>query len=111
VATGKPVGSDLAARKKSLPVVAALGAAAGSVRSAAAAELAGLYGLSRALTEPELRRAADAVDRAGGRTWAGSEATARVAKARAHLGKAPGVNQAAVRDLRAIADLITGRTF
>ncbi|GAA1978542.1 polyprenyl synthetase family protein [Catenulispora subtropica] len=105
-ATGKPVGSDLAARKKSLPVVAAL-----SARSAAAADLAGLYALTRDFTEPELRHAADAVDRAGGRAWAAAEASARVAKAHAHLGKAPGVHQAAVRDLRAIADLITGRTF
>ncbi|NUP50607.1 MAG: polyprenyl synthetase family protein, partial [Catenulispora sp.] len=105
-ATGKPVGSDLTARKKSLPVVAAL-----SAGSAASAELAELYALERDFTEHELRRAADAVDRAGGRAWAAAEAAARVANAHAHLRKAPGVNQAAVRDLRAIADLITRRTF
>jgi geranylgeranyl diphosphate synthase type I len=103
--TGKPVGSDLAARKKSLPVVAAL-----SSHSAAAAELARLYALTRDFTEHELRRAADAVERAGGRAWAGSEAAARVAKAHAHLRGAPGVDQAAAHDLRAIAELITRRT-
>ncbi|NUR61671.1 MAG: polyprenyl synthetase family protein [Catenulispora sp.] len=106
VTTGKPVGSDLTARKKSLPVVAAL-----SAGTAASEELAELYALERNFTELELRRAADAVERAGGRTWAAAEATARVARAHAHLAKAPGINQAAVRDLRAIADLITRRTF
>ncbi|WP_344670990.1 polyprenyl synthetase family protein [Catenulispora yoronensis] len=104
--TGKPVGSDLAARKKSLPVVSAL-----STTSGAARELAGLYALSRDFTEQELQRAAQAVERAGGRAWAGDEASARVAKAHACLGEAPGINQAAVRDLHAIADLITRRTF
>jgi geranylgeranyl diphosphate synthase type I len=63
------------------------------------------------LTELELRRAADAVERAGGREWAVTEAAARVSKAYGYLEKAPGVNQAAVRDLCAIADLITRRTF
>ncbi|NUR30930.1 MAG: polyprenyl synthetase family protein [Catenulispora sp.] len=112
--TGKPVGADLAARKKSLPVVAALSEGAASERSAgaeAAAELAGLYALERALTELELRRAADAVERAGGRDWAAAEAAARVSRAYAHVAKAPGVSQAAIRDLCAIADLITRRTF
>ena len=124
--TGKPVGSDLAARKKSLPVVAALAArsahsaptahpirsvkSTSSTRSAAAAELAELYALGRDFTEHELRRAADAVERAGGRAWAAAEATARVAKAHAHLGRAPGVHQGAVHDLRAIAGLITRRS-
>ena len=103
--TGKPVGSDLSARKKSLPVVAALAG-----RSAAAGELARLYALGRDFTEPEVRRATDAVERAGGRAWAATEATARVAKAHAHLLSAPGVDQAALADLRAIAELITRRT-
>ena len=103
--TGKPVGSDLSARKKSLPVVAAL-----SAGSAAAAELARLYALGRDFTEHEVRRATDAVERAGGRAWAVTEATARVARAHAHLRHAPGVEPAALRDLRAIAELITRRT-
>ncbi|WP_370356653.1 polyprenyl synthetase family protein [Catenulispora sp. EB89] len=103
--TGKPVGSDLSARKKSLPVVAAL-----SARSAAAGELARLYALGRDFTEHEVRRATEAVERAGGRAWAATEATARIATAHAHLRRAPGVEQAAVHDLHAIAELITRRT-
>ncbi|WP_370379257.1 polyprenyl synthetase family protein [Catenulispora sp. GAS73] len=103
--TGKPVGSDLSARKKSLPVVAAL-----SGRSAAASELARLYALGRDFTEHEVRRATEAVERAGGRAWAATEATARVAAAHAHLRRAPGVEQTAVHDLHAIAELITRRT-
>jgi geranylgeranyl diphosphate synthase type I len=103
--TGKPVGSDLSARKKSLPVVAAL-----SARSAAAGELARLYALGRDFTEHEVRRATEAVERAGGRAWAATEATARVAKAHAHLRRAPGVEQTALHDLHAIAELITRRT-
>lgn len=103
--TGKPVGSDLSARKKSLPVVAAL-----SASSAAAAELARLYALGRDFTEHELRHAADAVERAGGRAWAATEATARVAKAHGHLRRAPGVDHGRVHDLRALAELITRRT-
>ncbi|MEY9926420.1 geranylgeranyl diphosphate synthase type I [Catenulispora sp. GP43] len=103
--TGKPVGSDLRARKKSLPVVAAL-----SASSAAAVELARLYALGRDFTEHELRHATDAVERAGGRAWAVTEATARVAKAHAHLRRAPGVDHTRVHDLRAIAELITRRT-
>ncbi len=55
--TGKPVGADLAARKKSLPVVFALesGTAAGAL-------LAELYRLERPLTAEELLTAAAAVD-------------------------------------------------
>jgi geranylgeranyl diphosphate synthase type I len=103
--TGKPVGSDLSARKKSLPVVAAL-----SARSSAAGELARLYALGRDFTEHEVRRATEAVERAGGRAWAATEATARVATAHAHLRHAPGIEHAAMHDLRAIAELITRRT-
>ncbi|PWS44478.1 polyprenyl synthetase, partial [Streptomyces sp. ZEA17I] len=59
--TGKPVGADLAAHKKSLPVVAAL-----TSGTPAAAELAALY-RGPMSTTGEVDRAADAVDRAGGR--------------------------------------------
>ncbi len=62
--TGKPVWSDLRARKKSLPVTAAL-AAPGS----AARELAALYGSDEEWTEERLGRAAALVEDAGGRTW------------------------------------------
>ncbi|MGW6462222.1 family 2 encapsulin nanocompartment cargo protein polyprenyl transferase, partial [Streptomyces sp. NPDC055078] len=61
--TGKPAGADLAAHKKSLPVVAAL-----TSGTPAGAELAELY--RGPMTGAAVRRAAEAVDRAGGRDWA-----------------------------------------
>src|ERR1700678_1827573 len=54
--TGKPVRADLRARKKSLPVVAAL-----TSGTAAGAELAGLLARPEALGEDDLIRAADLV--------------------------------------------------
>lgn len=63
-ATGKPVGADLARRKKSLPVVAALASG-----TSEAGELAALYRLDRRLTPAELVRAAELIERAGGRAW------------------------------------------
>src|ERR1700752_4262015 len=63
--TGKPVRADLRARKKSLPVVAAL--------NSGRPEAAGLRALltnREPLTEDDLVRAADLVVAAGGRDWA-----------------------------------------
>jgi geranylgeranyl diphosphate synthase type I len=81
--TGKPVFSDLASRKKTMPVVWALenGGSAG-------AELAAW--LEAPPPEPgdsaeSLRRAADLVEKAGGRDWATTEARERVRRARAAL--------------------------
>jgi geranylgeranyl diphosphate synthase type I len=67
--TGKPVRADLRARKKSLPVVAALGS-----ETPEAAELAELLAKPEQLTEDELLLAADLVTAAGGRQWAEDEA-------------------------------------
>ncbi|GAA2779695.1 family 2 encapsulin nanocompartment cargo protein polyprenyl transferase [Kitasatospora paracochleata] len=102
--TGKPVGADLAARKKSLPVVFALGSG-----TTAGAELAELYGLDRPLSAEELRRAADAVEAAGGREWAQGESCERMAAAIAHLAEAVPA-PAAADDLLALAELVTRRT-
>src|SRR5579871_1237403 len=63
--TGKPVRADLRARKKSLPVVAAL-----TSGTPAATELAGILASEAELTEEELIHAADLVVAAGGRQWA-----------------------------------------
>ncbi|MGW0732930.1 family 2 encapsulin nanocompartment cargo protein polyprenyl transferase [Streptomyces sp. NPDC002851] len=100
--TGKPAGADLAARKKSLPVVAALtsGTAAGS-------ELAALYAGS-ALADPE--RAADAVDRAGGRDWAQAHAADRMSRAVAQLSRAVPEPEAA-GGLLALAEFVTRRAY
>ena len=74
--TGKPVRADLRARKKSLPVVAALtgGTPAGQ-------ELAEILARPDALSEEDLRHAAELVEAAGGRAWAESEADSQLAAA------------------------------
>lgn len=102
--TGKPVGADLAARKKSLPVVAALrsGTPAGS-------RLAGIYASEQPLTEADLRHAADAIEQAGGRDWAQIQACDRMAGAIGHLsGAVP--DGSAAGDLLALAELVTRRS-
>ncbi|MFF4651783.1 family 2 encapsulin nanocompartment cargo protein polyprenyl transferase [Streptomyces sp. NPDC001380] len=101
--TGKPVGADLAARKKSLPVVAALRSG-----TPAADELAALYAAGRPLGEAELRRAAAAVDRAGGRDWAQAQACDRMAAAVDHLARAV-PDPADAGDLLVLAELVTRR--
>ncbi|MFJ6216769.1 family 2 encapsulin nanocompartment cargo protein polyprenyl transferase [Streptomyces sp. NPDC092296] len=101
--TGKPVGSDLAARKKSLPVVFAL-----CSDTPAATELADLYATGRPLDDAELARAADAVDRAGGRDWAQAQACDRMATAMDFLARAI-PDPAAAGDLLTLAELVTRR--
>ena len=101
--TGKPVGADLTAHKKSLPVVAAL-----TSDTPAAAELAALYqGVMN--TPGEVRRAADAVDRAGGRDWAQVAAADRMARAVHHLSRAVPAPEGA-GDLLVLAEFVTRRT-
>ncbi|RCG29948.1 polyprenyl synthetase family protein [Sphaerisporangium album] len=79
-ATGKPVLSDLRARKKTLPVVAAL-----TSGTAAGERLARLLALPGPLPEPDLRDAARLVEEAGGRAWAETEAKHRLDAAGLHL--------------------------
>ncbi|WP_328322110.1 family 2 encapsulin nanocompartment cargo protein polyprenyl transferase [Streptomyces sp. NBC_00388] len=100
--TGKPAGADLAAHKKSLPVVAALGSG-----TPAAAELAELY--AGPLDADGIRRAADAVDRAGGRDWAQTEAADRMARAVGHLSRAV-PDLAAAGGLLSLAEYVTRRS-
>ncbi|MFG7942310.1 polyprenyl synthetase family protein [Streptomyces cacaoi] len=76
--TGKQVGADLRVRKKSLPVVAALDASG-------ADELRALYLGPEPLTEPDIRRVATLVERAGGRDWAQNEADRQLAAAERRL--------------------------
>ena len=72
--TGKPVYSDLRARKKSLPVTYSIthGGAIGR-------ELAAWLAVPGEPDEDSVRRAADLVDQAGGRRWALDEAHRRMA--------------------------------
>jgi geranylgeranyl diphosphate synthase type I len=83
VVTGKPVFSDLVARKKTLPVTWSLdhGGEAGR-------ELWAWLRRDGSLTEDELRYAAQLIERAGGRDWATQEARDRIGLAEHALGQA-----------------------
>ncbi|MFI5616341.1 family 2 encapsulin nanocompartment cargo protein polyprenyl transferase [Streptomyces sp. NPDC051567] len=100
--TGKPAGADLLARKKSLPVVAAL-----TSGTEAGAELAALY--AGPMTGDDVDRAADAVDRAGGRDWAQAHAADRMGRAVQQLSRAV-PDLAAAGGLLALAEFVTRRT-
>jgi geranylgeranyl diphosphate synthase type I len=100
--TGKPAGADLAARKKSLPVVAAL-----TSGGPAAAELAALYEMP--YDKEDLQRTALAVERAGGRDWAQTQAADRMARAMQELARAvPDPEDAG--GLLALAEFVTRRS-
>ncbi|MFD8301262.1 family 2 encapsulin nanocompartment cargo protein polyprenyl transferase [Streptomyces sp. NPDC059690] len=100
--TGKPAGADLAARKKSLPVVAAL-----TSGTPAAAELAELY--AAPYEKEDVALTALAVERAGGRDWAQDEAADRMARAMDELSRAVPDPEAA-GGLLALAEFVTRRT-
>jgi len=101
--TGKPVGADLVARKKSLPVVAALNS-----RTTAGAQLAGLYAAGRPLDRAEVAHATELVQAAGGRAWAVRQAESHIADALGQLSELfP--DPAAAGNLLALAHLITRR--
>ncbi|MFF3816407.1 family 2 encapsulin nanocompartment cargo protein polyprenyl transferase [Streptomyces bluensis] len=100
--TGKPAGADLMARKKSLPVVAALASG-----TPAAAELAELYGLP--YESGELERTVLAVERAGGRDWAQSQAADRMSRAMHELSRAVPDPEAA-GGLLSLAEFVTRRS-
>ncbi|OIK27719.1 family 2 encapsulin nanocompartment cargo protein polyprenyl transferase [Streptomyces malaysiense] len=103
--TGKPAGADLAARKKSLPVVAALVSG-----TPAAAELAALYAKPYVTGDSEgTARTALAVERAGGRDWAQAEAADRMARAVQELARAIPDPEAA-GGLLALAEFVTRRS-
>jgi geranylgeranyl diphosphate synthase type I len=100
--TGKPAGADLMARKKSLPVVAAL--ASGTPD---AAELAELYRVP--YTDGDLERTVLAVERAGGRDWAQAQAADRMSRAVHHLSRAVPDPEAA-GGLLSLAEFVTRRS-
>ncbi|MFD9306194.1 family 2 encapsulin nanocompartment cargo protein polyprenyl transferase [Streptomyces sp. NPDC060048] len=100
--TGKPAGADLLARKKSLPVVAAL-----TSGTAAGRELAELY--AGPMAGDDVSRAADAVERAGGRDWAQAHAADRMGRAVQQLSRAV-ADLGAAGGLLALAEFVTRRT-
>lgn len=86
--TGKPVFSDLVARKKTLPIVWSL-----EHGDTVGRELADWLANPQTPDDADLRHAADLVERAGGRDWAVLEAHKRVARAGAvldHVALKPG---------------------
>ncbi|MGA4839670.1 family 2 encapsulin nanocompartment cargo protein polyprenyl transferase [Streptomyces sp. G45] len=100
--TGKPARADLVARKKSLPVVAAL--ASGTEDGAT---LAALYRQDAADGDPE--RMARVVEGAGGRDWAQLHAADRMALALGELARAvPDPERAG--GLLALAEFVTRRS-
>ncbi|WP_217129576.1 family 2 encapsulin nanocompartment cargo protein polyprenyl transferase [Streptomyces sp. AC558_RSS880] len=101
--TGKPAGADLAARKKSLPVVAAL-----TSGTPEAAELAAVYAIPYH-EEDDLEELALAVERAGGRDWAQTQAADRMARAMQEVARAVPDPEAA-GGLLALAEFVTRRT-
>ncbi|MBV2353206.1 polyprenyl synthetase family protein [Streptomyces sp. J2-1] len=106
--TGKPAGADLAVRKKSLPVVAAL-----TSGTPAAAELAALYSRPHLPDaggdDGGIARITLAVERAGGRDWAQAEAADRMARAMQELTRAVPVPEAA-GGLLSLAEFVTRRS-
>lgn len=102
-ATGKPVGADLAARKKSLPVTAALASG-----TPAGEHLRTLLRGREPFDPAAVRLAASLVEDAGGRAWAEHEAARRVDAAITALTAArPRPEPAA--DLRTLARFFTER--
>ena len=82
--TGKSSSSDVRARKRSAPVVAALASGRAGVD-----ELTALMSGTDALTEAQVQRATEIIVGAGGIDWAVQEADARLARGVAQLEKLP----------------------
>ncbi|MGA5198391.1 polyprenyl synthetase family protein [Streptomyces exfoliatus] len=101
--SGKPVGADLAARKKSLPVVAALGAG-----GPASERLAELYGLPQPLDRGQIALAAELVEEAGGRQATEREAARHTALAMRALSRAE-PDAETYRQLEELARMLTSR--
>ena len=103
--TGKPVGSDLRARKKSMPVVAAL-----TSGTDASAELATLLAGQDPLTEPQVARATWLVEQAGGRDQTEAMAAKALDSAFGALGRAD-MPEDVRGELSGIAEFITARQW
>ncbi|MCX5384244.1 polyprenyl synthetase family protein [Streptomyces sp. NBC_00083] len=101
--TGKPAYSDLRRAKKTLPVLGAM-----AQDPSLGPRLDRLLAADGALDPACLRRAADLVEKAGGRAYALREARARVAAGRDHLRAVP-LAGPAVDELVALSDLFLNR--
>jgi geranylgeranyl diphosphate synthase type I len=99
--TGKPVGADLRARKRSIPVVRALTAGDGAARA-----LAALYRSPAPLSDEDVTRATGLIEATGARDWTQQRAAREIERAQSEL---------AALDLpehvrRALADIVTFTT-
>jgi geranylgeranyl diphosphate synthase type I len=103
--TGKPVRSDLRARKKSLPVVAALQAG-----TSAAEQLSALLRREDQLSEEDLAHAAGLVEEAGGKQWTENEGAAQLAAAHRCLEQTPMPDDVRA-EFAGIAEFITARQW
>ncbi|SFD99420.1 geranylgeranyl diphosphate synthase, type I [Actinopolyspora alba] len=101
--TGKPVHSDLRARKKTLPVLAAL-----STTTPAAEQLRTLYYRGHPLSAPELARVAELVESAGGKQFSLDEADRLLSLALTELTTA-GTQRRAGSELAELARVVTRR--
>jgi geranylgeranyl diphosphate synthase, type I len=101
--TGKPASSDLASRKKSLPVVAAM-----SSGTPAGRELAPIYAGRGELSGADIVHARALVELSGGRAWSETEADLQRSRALEHLEMA-GLHPRPVAEMLALADLVTSR--
>ena len=101
--TGKPAHADLAARKKSLPVVAAL-----TSGTPAGRKLAALYAGDKPLSDRDVATAATLVKAAGGRSWSAAEAGRQFAAAIEEL-PGFGVRERPTAELQALASMVTNR--
>ncbi|MEV0681842.1 polyprenyl synthetase family protein [Actinosynnema sp. NPDC050436] len=101
--TGKPVGSDLRRRKKSLPVVAAL-----TSGTAAGRDLARMYRSPEPLSDHQVAAAAGLVTESGGKAWVQDRAEQHLHKALSQLA-AMDVDPGVQATLGAIACLIADR--
>ncbi|MEU9184171.1 polyprenyl synthetase family protein [Streptomyces sp. NPDC048484] len=102
--TGKPVGNDLAARKKSHPIVAALNSSTSAGR-----ELAALYARTERLTDEQVARAVDLVVLADGERMARQAIEAELRQAFQALARAE-PSAEALEDLTTLAQLMTNRS-
>ncbi|MFC0506320.1 polyprenyl synthetase family protein [Micromonospora costi] len=101
--TGKPVGSDLRARKRSIPVVRAL-----TGGDPAAVALGELYRSPAPLTDEDVTRASELVEATGARDWTRQRAWQETEQARAEL-DALDLPEDVRGELADVADFITGR--
>jgi geranylgeranyl diphosphate synthase, type I len=101
--TGKPAGSDITARKKSLPVTYALSRDKDG-------RLAGFYAERTAVSRGDVAWVSMAIEQAGARVWAADQATRHIAAAEDSLART-GIAVERQQPLRAAAQFVIGRDY